>query len=450
VSLPALARTGEPRAGFLARWERYWFGEASLVRLAVFRIVLLVAAFDGVWLPRHAIFQFAAADRPPFLERTWRPILAFQLLGLGPPDPRLVQTLWVVLLIAIALGILGLFTRVSCALVALLGFYWIGSEYSVGKPHHTCVPLIFGLFALPFAPVGARLSLDALLRRLRAARRGADPRLVPEQGAWAAFPLRLVQLTAALGYFFAGSTKLAISGLDWANGYTLQGVMVEYRSDWSGPLSDQHALLVLMSAGLLFGQVGFPLALVSRAARWVFVPLMIVFHLMAMKTMATGPFLTLWLTLAAFVELERVPAFLARTTGRGPLARRAALVLLYAVLAAGTLALYLDNKPAWLALLLVPAALAGVLWCFPRLLPPLEIVVDPARAGRFRAWGSACDWGARLRWREEAGSALRVRRADGRELRGAARALALLVRLPPALVAAPFVVRALGAAAEET
>ena len=151
--------------------------------------------------------------------------------------------------------------------------------------------------------------MDSLRARLRAARSGTDF-APPDTAPWARLPILVTQITAALGYFFAGATKLTLAGPGWANGYTLQGIMLEYRSAWSGFFEDKLALCVLMSAGMLFVQVTFPLVFASPWLRWFYVPMGIVFHLMAMQTMATGPFLTLWFALIAFVPAERVPAFL--------------------------------------------------------------------------------------------------------------------------------------------
>jgi hypothetical protein len=337
--------------GACAAWDRFWFGEAALVRLALFRIVMICAAFDGVWKVRPAVMQHAADVRTSYLARGWDPIYAFELLGLGPPGASS-GALWIALVVAIALGIVGLFTRLACAVVALLTFYWIGSEYSFGKPHHDAIALMFGLLALPLAPVGSRLSLDSLLRR----RQG----VCPERAPWAALPLRVTQLTIAIGYFFSGATKLAVSGLAWANGYTLMAIMAENRSPWSEYFLEHRGLLVLMSLVLLLGQTGFPLVLVSTGLRWLFVPLLVLFHFMAMKTMATGTFLTLTLTLSAFVALERVPEVVARSTRTGPWWRRLLAMGAFAAFSWWLAALYCANKPEWFPWLLAPAAAALV------------------------------------------------------------------------------------------
>ena len=126
---------------------------------------------------------------------------------------------------------------------SILTFVEIGMVYSQGQPHHDCIALVLGLFALPFAPVGARLSLDAVI----AARLRKLPPL--DTAPWAALPLRFTQCTAALGYFFAGASKLAIGGLTWLNGYSLQAIMLHFHGDWT-PFFASHVLgALVVSAG---------------------------------------------------------------------------------------------------------------------------------------------------------------------------------------------------------
>ena len=397
------------------------------MRLALFRIVLLAAAFDGVWVVRRAVFQHAQGVSETFARSQWHPLYAFELLGIGPPSPEVARVAWVVVLAAIACGILGLFTRLACFLAALGTFYWVGCEYSFGKPHHTCVALVFGLFALPLAPVGARLSLDALVRRVRAAWRGAEY-AVPERGEWAALPLNLAQITIALGYFFAGMSKLVIGGPTWPNGYTLMGIMVEYRSPWSEHFYGSQPLLVLMSFGLLFGQIGFVLVFLGTVWRWIFLPIAVLFNVMAMQTMGTGAFLTLWLVLSCFVALEAIPSFLRRFVGAGPPWRRVLVAVGLGAVTYKTVAIYSSRKPEWLPWLLLPLASVFVLAALPRLWPKLAVRFDPSRASArvLAELLSASDWGGRIELRPEVG-------ARGVKVEGARTLLALMPRLPPLL-----------------
>jgi hypothetical protein len=427
--------------GFFARWERYWFGEASLLRLALFRIVLMAAAFDGVWVVRRAVFQHAAGVSESYARSHWRAIYAFELLGIGPPSLELARVAWVLVLVAIVCGIVGLFTRLACLGAAVGTLYWVGCEYSFGKPHHTCVALVFGLFALPLAPVGARLSLDGLVRRLGAAARGQEL-VVPMRAPWAALPLHLTQITVAVGYLFSGLSKLAIGGWAWPNGYTLMGIMVEYRSPWSEHFYGSQPLLVLLSLGLLGGQLGFVLVFLGPVWRWIFVPIAVSFHVMAMKTMGTGAFLTLWLALSCFVALEQVPEFLARFAGSGPPWRRALFALGFSALAYQTVAIYTSSKPAWLAWVLLPVGVVLLCAALPRLMPVLEVRFDPRsrRARLATAALMAGNWAGRLASRAAVAEEGRWSLADssGTGLHGARTFVALLLRLPPVWFLVPL------------
>src|SRR5262245_14028807 len=162
-------------AGSARGWDRYWFGEGSLVRLGAFRVVMMLTALYAVAQNQMGVFQHADEIGTELTSRVWDPIYAFQVLGIGPLGPTGARVAWVALWIALWMGIVGLWSRVSCAAAALLTFLWIGQSYSFGKPHHDCVALMFGMLALPFAPVGARLSVDALLARIRRTKRGEDP-----------------------------------------------------------------------------------------------------------------------------------------------------------------------------------------------------------------------------------------------------------------------------------
>lgn len=355
-------------------WDRYWFGEASLVRLGLFRIVMLLTALYTVQQNRMGVFQHADDLVPGLVARVWNPIYAFQMLGIEPMNALSARIVWVALWISLWMGILGIWTRVSCAVAAALVFLWIGTSYSFGKPHHDCVPLMFGLLALPLTPVGARLSIDALIARIRRTRRGANPAFAPERAPWAAIPWRVAQITAAIGYFFSGASKLAIGGLTWANGYTLQGTMLEFNSPWTATFTGSVFLCSLMSVGLLVVQATFPLVFLSQWLRWFYVPMGVTFHILAWQTMATGPFVPLWFTLASFVELEKVPGFVHRHVTQGSALLRAAWMFLAFGSAAFVVWVFVarfDHAFEWAV---VPLAAAIVIALLPR--TKLDVIYD--------------------------------------------------------------------------
>jgi len=385
----------EPRAAS-GMWERYWFGEASLVRLAALRIVLLAAALFGVLRFRMGVLQGADGADFAFLSNPWRPIYAFEILHIGPMGPELARIVLVVLLAAIALGIVGLFTRTACAVAAILTFLWVGMLYSYGKPHHDFVALMFGLLALPLGPVGERLSVDSLLARMRRARAGGDPLEVRSHAEFAGLPVRVTQITAVLGYFFAGVTKLAVSGPEWVNGYSLQGHMLAFDGPWTAFFASNAEVCRVMSLGLIFIQVSFPLVLVFGLARWFYLPGAVLFHMIAMQTMETGPFLTLWFTLASFVALERLPDYWVHGVATGKLRKRILAWSAWVVGVLGAGAIYFSIVPVYLAVLLLPLAIAAGLSLFRG--RELELAYDrgSASARRRVAWVAALDWTDRV------------------------------------------------------
>jgi hypothetical protein len=292
--------------------------------------------------------------RPEFVQRAWHPILAFEILRFGPAQASAAALIYTATVVSIALAGLGLFARLTCALAAAFTFLEIGTVYSLGQPHHDCIALVFGLFALPLAPVGARLSLDAWLAK----RRGPETR--SEDGApWAAVPLRFTQLTAAIGYFFAGASKLAIGGPTWLNGYSLQAIMLHFHGDWTPFFAGSVLACRIMSLGLILVQATFPLAVFLPRLRWFYVPAATAFHLLTWKTMDTGPYLTLWFTLASFVPLEEVPAFVRGRIGTGLIAARIAWSAIVAALVVLVASVYLPVFPPWGRFVLLGIAAAA-------------------------------------------------------------------------------------------
>lgn len=358
------------------RWNRFWFAATPLTRLAAFRIVIAtLALYDVVGYARIVLGDAAAVSSGGPM-RTFHAIYSFEVLGLGPIGEGPATAVFLLLVAALALTIVGLATRPAALVAAILFVYWSGLAYSFGKPHHEKVALAFAVLALPFAPVGARLSADSLWARYRRARRGGDPAVVPRTSEFAGWPLRLTQVTVAVGYFFAGASKLYKGGLERLNGYTLQGIMMGHDNDWSGFFSASVDACRIMSVGLVAVQVTFPLVLVWPAAAWVYVPLATSFHLLTWKTMDTGPYMTLWLTMAAaFVPLERVPGRLRAWLTTGPPGRRILVGLGAAALAVLVVGVLAMNLPGWaLAVGLAPVVVAaGIGWARPA---PMTVIYD--------------------------------------------------------------------------
>jgi hypothetical protein len=83
--------------------------------------------------------------------------------------------------------------------------------------------MMIALSALAISPSGRVLSVDAWFGRWRAGRGAGDwPDQTSEFAGW---PLKLIQWFFVLMYASAVWSKLSHSGLDWANGFTLQWVL---------------------------------------------------------------------------------------------------------------------------------------------------------------------------------------------------------------------------------
>jgi len=350
---------GVLRGGRSGLWTRLWFGESSLVRLAVFRIVVLVTALFALRFHYKALVQDDGASE--FVTRRFVPLYFLELLGLGPMPPAVAHALYVVLLSVLLLAIAGLWTRLACLAAAVGMLLWVGTAYSYGQPHHEYGMLAFALLALPLGPVGARLSVDSWLARRREAKRHRRRLVAPVEGEDALLPIRFTQLSVALGYLFAGASKLSIGGTEWLNGYTLQGFMLEFDAPLTDALASNLLVLRLMSWGVILIQVLSFLAVVWRPLRWVFVPGIVGLHLGSMVAIDTGTFLGLWLMQIAFVDGERVPAFLRRRIGAGNVVRRALWLAAVLFAAWWLVVFYLEKGPAFVPWLFLPVAIAGLL-----------------------------------------------------------------------------------------
>jgi len=298
--------------------RRFWIGfervmapRVPATRLGVFRAIVCLVALYDVMLWSTAVLSAAAEVGDGTTSQPWTPIFLFQVLGVQPIGTETAEVLYLVAVISLLCGVVGLGSRLSCLVAAVCFYWWSGLAYSWGKPHHDKVALAITLAALPFARVGAGFSIDAFLKRRRRRAPGCERTV-------RAMPIRLAQITLAFGYGGAGLSKLILGGPEWFNGYTLQGIMLGhdgYLSRWVG---QSPTLCQLQSVGVVFVQAAFPLVLFWSRLRWFFLPMATFFHLMTWMTMDTGPYMRVWLMLFAFVDLEKVPAALVAGLRRGP------------------------------------------------------------------------------------------------------------------------------------
>lgn len=409
-------------------WNRFWFSEGSLLRLAYFRILLMVLCLMD--LIGYSGPAFANASRvsegAPLVN--WRPIYLFSALGMEPMGTETAELVFTIAIVAVVFALLGLFTRTACLVAGLLVLYWTAYCYSFDKPHHEKIAMAFALLALPWAPVGARFSLDALLRRLRLARAGEAPTL-PAISEEAMFPLLLTQLSVVFGYTFAGWTKLAVSGLEWANGYTLMAILLGYDNTLSQTLSSSVEVARALSIGALTLQVTFPVVMFLPRLRWIYLPAAISFHLATWLSMGGAHYITLWFMMIAFLPLERIPAWVREGLHGTFLPGRVLRPLLVILPALGTTWVLFLVLPKWLLIFLAVPVWGFLLSLSNR--PKLTVQL-PSSALTTRALVEALDWSGRLTLRQAPGGQgeLSVQREGGETLTGRAARVALLRNLP--------------------
>lgn len=253
-----------------ARWHAWWFAPSSPVDLAIGRIVFFAALF-ALYLPYD--FRPWADVSPVF----WRPTWSFAALHLPVLDVATLGVLQTVWKLALACACVGLATRISIGVAFVLGFYLLGLPHCFGKVHHYDAILVFIFAILACARCGDAFALDRVL-----ARRWRDAALpTPSPSGEYTWPIRAIWVAMAVVFFCAGISKLRTSGLTWIFSDTMAIFLVDaqYHFGNAVPLTDlglvlaRHAWLCrVLAAAAIVCEAGYPLALVSRAARAVVVP----------------------------------------------------------------------------------------------------------------------------------------------------------------------------------
>jgi hypothetical protein len=201
----------------------------------------------------------------------WRPTPFFAALGLEPLSERsldLLQTIW---RIALACSAIGIFTRFSMTVSALLGFYILGLPHNFGHTYHFDALLVIAMAILAVSRAGDALSVDRW-------RTGQSP--PPPSGEYT-WPIRMIWVAMSLVFFAAGVAKLRYGGLEWITSDNMKVILMRavYHVSDADPLTTfglwiaAHDWLTrLLAASALIIELGFIASLVSRRARFVFVP----------------------------------------------------------------------------------------------------------------------------------------------------------------------------------
>lgn len=265
----------------------FWFEPTDPLNLGLCR-VLFFGVFFLFYLPQDFSGWGEVSDV------FWTPIPLFEILHIPVLSSSLlvvVQNIWK---LSLALSCLGLFTRASTVSSFILGLYLLGLPQNFGETHHydALVVIVFGIMAL--SRCGDACSIDRLIRK---ARRGGDsPIQRPQMSGEYTWPVRAVWLMLALIFFGAGVSKLRHSGLEWIFSDNMALLLIHpyYYTTTNDPLASWGLFLAQykwlyrpMAAATIVLEVSYPLALISRRARWVIVPG--VFFLQAGIRVLMGP-----------------------------------------------------------------------------------------------------------------------------------------------------------------
>lgn len=232
------------------------------------------------------------------------------------PGVDVLEAVFVVALIAGALSVVGLVTRLSLTVFTLSSVFLQAHAFSFGDFHHPEGVIMIALGVLTLAPSGEVLSLDRRLGRWvggpgSGTAGGAD--LLSAKSEYARWPLLVIAWVMALVYLSAAVSKLPPAGLDWMNGTTLQYYLIQDGLRWDSAigvwLGGQHQLAKALSWGTILFEGTFFLLILVPALALVYVPLWAALHVGIYVTMK-APFFGWAALYCVFVPWQTVGRWL--------------------------------------------------------------------------------------------------------------------------------------------
>jgi len=246
------------------KWVRFWFAPASPANLGLSRVM-----FFGGMLAMYAREDFSAWGSVS--DAFWLPIPLFTALHLEPLAPQALSALHAIWILALALSAIGLVAGAGMAVSFLLGVYLLGLPHNFGQTYHFDALLVLAMGILACSRAGDAWSVDAWLK----GRSDVQP---SGEYTW---PVRAIWVAMSLVFFAAGLAKLRYGGLEWitSNNMSILLTRAFYHASDADPLTRaglaiarRHWLSSALAASTVAIELGFPLALVSRRARMLFVP----------------------------------------------------------------------------------------------------------------------------------------------------------------------------------
>ena len=248
----------------VAGWLTFWFEPSRPTDLAVSR--LLVGGLLTLFYAPQDFRTWGAVD--PSL---YQPIWLFERFGVPVLSPFAIGILQVLWKTSLLLTCIGLWTRASASMAAVLGLYLLGLPHNFGQTYHFDAAIVFTLGILAVSRCGDAWAVDALWR---AARRPDVPAPAPSgEYRW---PVKLVWTVIAAVFGAAGIAKIWTSGTEWivSDHFAILLDRVQYRISDADPLVSwgsaiAHAPLVpnVMAATTVIVETVYPLALLQTRLR---------------------------------------------------------------------------------------------------------------------------------------------------------------------------------------
>jgi hypothetical protein len=250
--------------GFRGAWDGFWFHPAGPVTALAARVVI---AAHALWIVLSRLDLPTLARWPPEL---WAGVPEVLRVRYGIV-PAIEPYAFILLLVALAVALVGPFARLGCFLSAVLLYHFAPFEEllttTTGPYLHGLTLSVLGLAVLAFA------------------REPAPDDAPSSHFRW---PVALLRLLLALPYLFAGFAKLRFVGLDWASAENIQAmarVFMTFESapPWAGAVVASAGAAGALGAFLLFVDLAFVAAALSRRAAAVLVPLAVVAHVLQLQ-----------------------------------------------------------------------------------------------------------------------------------------------------------------------
>ena len=279
--IPAVARRllliGAALAGAVAyfatrgrgAWRAFWSSRGTPLNLALFRLVVLWQVYNFGLEGLESLTRMTA-------DQMYFPLGYGWARGLMPPTMTQVWWLTKTYYVLAALGLFGVFSRVTLPLLTVVSFFALLGPQLVGKMNHYH-QLWLALAVLAISPCADALAVDAIWARVRGRGVGFHQRAL-QYGR----PITYVWAIIACVYFFPGFWKFVAAGMAWAFSDNVRlkilAKVFETGIEPTLPLYEYPVLCQLGGLGTLIFEIFFPLAVIFPLSRKLFAVGGIGFH----------------------------------------------------------------------------------------------------------------------------------------------------------------------------